>query len=172
MSNEKPVNPSSPTPTEGLKRKRGRPKKQPEEEDVGPLPEKKPRGRPKGSKKVTTGSGQMVEPPAAKRPRGRPRKQPQVVVQDGASHGENPQGSSDSNLNSVPATQGQKMRQEANLEYTNNITTELLLMLPTTCTRGGRLPGQSCRNLLLPCLLHQAPTLPEEFPCFSHLLQS
>lgn len=31
------------------------------------------------------------------------------MVQEGASHGENPQGSSDSNLNSVPATQGLKL---------------------------------------------------------------
>ncbi|GAB0194657.1 high mobility group protein HMGI-C-like [Grus japonensis] len=43
-------------------------------ETVGPLPAKKPRGRPKGSKKVTTVSGQMVEPSDGKRPRGRPRK--------------------------------------------------------------------------------------------------
>jgi len=31
-----------------------------QEEAVGPLPMKKPRGRPKGSKKVTTVSGQTV----------------------------------------------------------------------------------------------------------------
>ncbi|KQK83491.1 high mobility group protein HMGI-C-like protein [Amazona aestiva] len=45
-----------------------------EEGALGPLPVKKPRGRPKGSKKVTTVSGRMVEPSAGKRPRGRPRK--------------------------------------------------------------------------------------------------
>ncbi|KAM6344627.1 uncharacterized protein FN964_010294 isoform 3-T10 [Alca torda] len=105
MSNERPVNPGSSTLTEGLKRKRGRPKKQPQEEIVGPLPAKKPRGRPKGSKKVTTVSGQMVEP-SGKRPRGRPRKWPQLVVQEGVSQEGNPQGSSDLNLNSAPATQG------------------------------------------------------------------
>ncbi|XP_055564145.1 high mobility group protein HMGI-C-like isoform X3 [Falco biarmicus] len=74
MSNERPVNPDTSTLTEGLKRKRGRPKKQPQEEALGPLPVKKPRGRPKGSKKVTAVSGQMVGPSAGKRPRGRPRK--------------------------------------------------------------------------------------------------
>ncbi|XP_035750663.1 high mobility group protein HMGI-C-like isoform X2 [Egretta garzetta] len=105
MSNERPMNPSSSTLTEGLKRKRGRPKKQPQEETVGPLPVKKPRGRPKGSKKVTTVSGQMGEPSAGKRPRGRPRKWPQLVVQ-GMSQEGNPQGSSDLNLNTAPATQG------------------------------------------------------------------
>ncbi|XP_063203861.1 high mobility group protein HMGI-C-like isoform X2 [Chroicocephalus ridibundus] len=106
MSNERPVNPSSSTLTEGLKRKRGRPKKQPQEEAVGPLPAKKPRGRPKGSKKVTTVSGQTVEP-SGKRPRGRPRKWPQLVVQEGVPQEGNPQGSSDLNLNSAPATQGE-----------------------------------------------------------------
>ncbi|CAM9359481.1 unnamed protein product [Bubo scandiacus] len=106
MSNERPMNPSSSTLSEGLKRKRGRPKKQPQEEAVGPLPVKKPRGRPKGSKKETTVSGQMVEPSAGKRPRGRPRKWPQLAVQEGVSQGEDPQGSSDLNLNSAPATQG------------------------------------------------------------------
>ncbi|XP_065543215.1 uncharacterized protein LOC136018156 isoform X2 [Lathamus discolor] len=74
MSNERPMNPGSSTLAGGLKRKRGRPKKQPQEGAVGPLPVKKPRGRPKGSKKVTTESGQMVEPSTGKRPRGRPRK--------------------------------------------------------------------------------------------------
>ncbi|KAM9226999.1 uncharacterized protein RG961_006145 [Leptosomus discolor] len=104
MSNERPVNPGSSTLTEGLKRKRGRPKKQPQEA-VGPLPVKKPRGRPKGSRKVTTVSGEMVESSSGKRPRGRPRKWPQLVVQE-VSHEGNPQGSSDLNLNSAPATQG------------------------------------------------------------------
>ncbi|PKK19968.1 high mobility group protein HMGI-C-like isoform X2 [Columba livia] len=106
MSNERPVNPGSSTLTKDLKRKRGRPKKQPQEEVVGPLPVKKPRGRPKGSKKVTTVSGQMVETSVGKRPRGRPRKWPQLMVQEEASQEENPQGSSDLNLNSAPATQG------------------------------------------------------------------
>lgn len=106
MSNERPVNPGSSTLTEGLKRKRGRPKKQPQEAAVGPLLVKKPRGRPKGSKKVTIVSGQMVVPSAGKRPRGRPRKWPQLVIQEGVSQERNPQGSSDLNLNSAPATQG------------------------------------------------------------------
>ncbi|XP_057263695.1 high mobility group protein HMGI-C-like isoform X1 [Pezoporus wallicus] len=106
MSNERPMNPGSSTLTEGLKRKRGRPKKQPQEGAVGPLPVKKPRGRPKGSKKVTTVSGQIVEPSAGKRPRGRPRKWPQPVAKGGASREGNPQGSSDLNSNSAPATQG------------------------------------------------------------------
>ncbi|XP_014808985.1 PREDICTED: high mobility group protein HMGI-C-like [Calidris pugnax] len=105
MSNEGPVNPGTSTVPEGLKRKRGRPKKQPQEEAVGPLPAKKPRGRPKGSKKVTAVSGQMVES-SGKRPRGRPRKWPKPVAQEGASQEGNPQGSSDWNLNSAPATQG------------------------------------------------------------------
>ncbi|XP_057263698.1 uncharacterized protein LOC130598362 isoform X2 [Pezoporus wallicus] len=90
MSNERPMNPGSSTLTEGLKRKRGRPKKQPQEGAVGPLPVKKPRGRPKGSKKVTTVSGQI----------------PQPVAKGGASREGNPQGSSDLNSNSAPATQG------------------------------------------------------------------
>ncbi|KAM7095709.1 uncharacterized protein J5F26_010116 isoform 1-T1 [Ciconia maguari] len=77
-----------------------------QEEAVGPLPVKKPRGRPKGSKKVATVSGQMVGPSAGKRPRGRPRKWPQLVVQEGVSQEGNPQGSSDLNLSSATATQG------------------------------------------------------------------
>ncbi|XP_061213293.1 high mobility group protein HMGI-C-like isoform X1 [Neopsephotus bourkii] len=106
MSNKGPVNPGSSTLTEGLKRKRGRPKKQPQEGAVGPLPVKKPRGRPKGSKKVTTVSEKVVEPSAGKRPRGRPRKWPQPVAKGEASQEGNPQGSSDLNSNSAPATQG------------------------------------------------------------------
>ncbi|XP_061864731.1 high mobility group protein HMGI-C-like [Colius striatus] len=106
MSNERPMSPGSSTLTEGLKRKRGRPKKQPQEEAVEPLPMKKPRGRPKGSKKVTAVSGQVVEPSAGKRPRGRPRKWPQLMVQEGASQEGKPEGSSDLNLNLAPATQG------------------------------------------------------------------
>ncbi|XP_055564142.1 uncharacterized protein LOC114014896 isoform X1 [Falco cherrug] len=109
MSNERPVNPDTSTLTEGLKRKRGRPKKQPQEEALGPLPVKKPRGRPKGSKKVTAVSGQMVGPSAGKRPRGRPRKWPQLVVQEGVSQEGNRQGSSDLNSNLAPATQGLKL---------------------------------------------------------------
>lgn len=104
MSNERLENPGPSPLTEGLKRKRGRPKKQPQEEAVGPLPEKKPRGRPKGSKKVSSVTGQMVEPPAGKRPRGRPRKWPQLVTQ-GASQESSPQGSGDMDVNSAPATQ-------------------------------------------------------------------
>ncbi|KAM6121252.1 uncharacterized protein FYW35_005050 [Pterocles gutturalis] len=84
MSNERPVTPGSSMLTEGLKRKRGRPKKQPQEA-VGPLPAKKPRGRPKGSKKVTT--GQMVEPSAGKRPRGRPRKWVSITGKDSSRPG-------------------------------------------------------------------------------------
>ncbi|XP_021135231.2 uncharacterized protein [Anas platyrhynchos] len=105
MSNERPVNPSSSPLTEGLKRKRGRPKKQPREEAGGQLLVKKPRGRPKGSKKASTVIGQMVEPPAGKRPRGRPRKWPQLAIREGTSEEGSPQGSSDLNLNSAPATQ-------------------------------------------------------------------
>ncbi|XP_032303220.1 high mobility group protein HMGI-C-like isoform X2 [Coturnix japonica] len=97
MSNERPENPDPSPLTESLKRKRGRPKKQTQEEALGPVLEKKPRGRPKGSKKV--------EPPAGKRPRGRPRKWPQLVAQ-GASQEGNPQGSGDMDVNSAPATQG------------------------------------------------------------------
>ncbi|XP_017587840.1 PREDICTED: high mobility group protein HMG-I/HMG-Y-like isoform X2 [Corvus brachyrhynchos] len=100
MSNKGPENPISATLTEGLKRKRGRPKKQPQEDAgntavipqdaVEPQPAKKPRGRPKGSKKVTALTG----------------GKPQAVVQEGESQGGNPQESSDLNLNSAPATQG------------------------------------------------------------------
>ncbi|XP_032303219.1 high mobility group protein HMGI-C-like isoform X1 [Coturnix japonica] len=105
MSNERPENPDPSPLTESLKRKRGRPKKQTQEEALGPVLEKKPRGRPKGSKKVSSVTGQMVEPPAGKRPRGRPRKWPQLVAQ-GASQEGNPQGSGDMDVNSAPATQG------------------------------------------------------------------
>ncbi|XP_015496868.1 uncharacterized protein LOC107210488 isoform X2 [Parus major] len=116
MSNEGPENPIASTLTEGMKRKRGRPKKKPQEDGgntavipqdgVEPQPVKKPRGRPKGSKKLTTITGGMKDPSAGKRPRGRPRKWPQAVVQEGESEGGNPLESSDSNLNSAPATQG------------------------------------------------------------------
>ncbi|XP_078241615.1 uncharacterized protein LOC144586749 isoform X4 [Pogona vitticeps] len=68
-------------PTELPKRKRGRPRKQPQD-PAGPLPPKKPRGRPKGSKKLNTGSGQMVHTMAEKKPRGRPRKW--LIVQEDA----------------------------------------------------------------------------------------
>ncbi|XP_071405820.1 high mobility group protein HMGI-C-like [Pithys albifrons albifrons] len=105
MSSTRPENSTSPTPTEGQKRKRGRPKKQPQKDTVEPLAEKKSRGRPKGSKKMTTVTEEMAEPPAGKRGRGRPRKWPQAVVQEGESQEGNSQGSSDSNLNSAPATQ-------------------------------------------------------------------
>ncbi|XP_042679309.1 high mobility group protein HMGI-C-like [Centrocercus urophasianus] len=105
MSSESLENPGPSPLTEGLKRKRGRPKKQPQDDAVGSLPEKKPRGRPKGSKKMSTVTGQMVEPPAGKRPRGRPRKWPQLVTQ-GASQEGGPQGSGDMDTNSASATQG------------------------------------------------------------------
>ncbi|KAL2299725.1 hypothetical protein Nmel_012570 [Mimus melanotis] len=118
MSNEGPENPISSTLTEGLKRKRGRPKKQPQEDGgntavipqdaVEPQPVKKPRGRPKGSKKVTGLTGGTTEP-AGKKRRGRPRKWPQAVVQEGESQGGDPLESSDLNLNSAPATQGLKL---------------------------------------------------------------
>lgn len=110
MSNEGPENPISTTLTEGLKRKRGRPKKQPQEDGgntgIVPQPAKKPRGRPKGSKKAAGLTGGMVAPSAGKRGRGRPRKWPQAVVQEEESQGGNPQESSDLNLNSTPPTQG------------------------------------------------------------------
>ncbi|XP_066182974.1 high mobility group protein HMG-I/HMG-Y-like [Sylvia atricapilla] len=115
MSNERPENPISSALTGGLKRKRGRPKKETQEDGgntaitpqdaVESQPVKKPRGRPKGSKKVTALTGGTAEPPAGKRPRGRPRKWPQAVVQEeGESQGGNPLESSDLNLKL--ATQG------------------------------------------------------------------
>ncbi|XP_072791014.1 uncharacterized protein [Taeniopygia guttata] len=114
MSNEGPENPISSTLTQGLKRKRGRPKKQPQEDGGNtaaipqdaeePQPVKKPRGRPKGSKKMTVPTGGMAEPSAEKRQRGRPRKWTQAAVQE-ESQGGNPLESSDLNLNSAPATQ-------------------------------------------------------------------
>ncbi|XP_072791016.1 uncharacterized protein [Taeniopygia guttata] len=98
MSNEGPENPISSTLTQGLKRKRGRPKKQPQEDGGNtaaipqdaeePQPVKKPRGRPKGSKKMTVPTGGMT----------------QAAVQE-ESQGGNPLESSDLNLNSAPATQ-------------------------------------------------------------------
>ncbi|XP_039551522.1 high mobility group protein HMGI-C-like [Passer montanus] len=110
MSSEGAENPISSTLTQGVKRKRGRPKKQPQEDGgntavipqdaVEPQPVKKPRGRPKGSKKTT-----VAEPSAGKRQRGRPRKWPQAVVQEGESQGGDPLESSDLDLNSAPATQ-------------------------------------------------------------------
>ncbi|XP_056357621.1 high mobility group protein HMGI-C-like [Oenanthe melanoleuca] len=112
MSN-KPENSTSSTLTEGVKKKRGRPKKQPQEDGgnipqdaVEPQPAKKPRGRPKGSKKATGLTGGTVEPPAGKKRRGRPRKWPQAVVQGEESEGGNPLESSDWDLNIPPATQG------------------------------------------------------------------
>ncbi|XP_043374435.1 high mobility group protein HMGI-C-like isoform X2 [Dermochelys coriacea] len=72
-NNEKQMDPDSSPLPEPPKRKRGRPKKQPQEL-LGPLPLKKPRGRPKGSKKLNASDGQTVESSAEKRPRGRPRK--------------------------------------------------------------------------------------------------
>ncbi|CAN8186005.1 unnamed protein product [Coccothraustes coccothraustes] len=104
MSNKGEENPISSTLTQGLKRKRGRPKKQPQDA-VEPQPVKKPRGRPKGSKKMTALTGGTAEPSAGKRRRGRPRKWPQAVVQEGESQEGNPLESSDLNLNSAPATQ-------------------------------------------------------------------
>ncbi|KAF4803429.1 high mobility group protein HMGI-C-like protein [Turdus rufiventris] len=100
MSNERPENPNS-TLSEGLKRKRGRPKKQPQEDGgntavipedaVEPQPAKKRRGRPKGSKKATGLTGGT----------------PQAVAQEeGESEGGNSLESSDWNLNSAPAAQG------------------------------------------------------------------
>ncbi|XP_032927094.1 high mobility group protein HMGI-C-like [Catharus ustulatus] len=115
MSNERPQNPNSSTLTEGLKKKRGRPKKQPQEDGgntavipqdaVEPQPVKKPRGRPKGNKKASGLTGGTAKPSAGKRQRGRPRKWPQAVVQ-GESEGGNSLESSDWNLNSAPAAQG------------------------------------------------------------------
>ncbi|XP_064580051.1 high mobility group protein HMGI-C-like [Zonotrichia leucophrys gambelii] len=115
MSSEGAENPISSTLTQGLKRKRGRPKKQPQEDGGNtaiipqdaeePQPVKKPRGRPKGSKKMTALTGGTAEPPAGKRRRGRPRKWPQAVVQEGESQEGNPLESNDLNLNSAPATQ-------------------------------------------------------------------
>nr|XP_006127682.1 high mobility group protein HMGI-C-like [Pelodiscus sinensis]XP_006127683.1 high mobility group protein HMGI-C-like [Pelodiscus sinensis]XP_006127684.1 high mobility group protein HMGI-C-like [Pelodiscus sinensis]XP_006127685.1 high mobility group protein HMGI-C-like [Pelodiscus sinensis]XP_006127686.1 high mobility group protein HMGI-C-like [Pelodiscus sinensis]XP_014431235.1 high mobility group protein HMGI-C-like [Pelodiscus sinensis]XP_025042789.1 high mobility group protein HMGI-C-lik len=102
-SNEKQMD-SSPL-LEPPKRKRGRPKKQPQEL-LGPLPLKKPRGRPKGSKKLSSSAGQTVESSAEKRPRGRPRKWPQLLIQKKETQEGYPQESSDLNSNSPPATGG------------------------------------------------------------------
>ncbi|XP_027556767.1 AAC-rich mRNA clone AAC11 protein-like isoform X2 [Neopelma chrysocephalum] len=106
MSNERPENPVLSAPTEGQKKKRGRPRKQPQEDTVERPSETKPRGRPKGSKKKTTVTEETAEPPAGKRRRGRPRKWPQAVVKEGESQEGDLQGGGDSNLNSAPATQG------------------------------------------------------------------
>ncbi|XP_017675320.1 PREDICTED: high mobility group protein HMGI-C-like isoform X2 [Lepidothrix coronata] len=108
MSNERPENPVSSAPTEGQKKKRGRPRKQPQEDTVEQPSETKPkpRGRPKGSKRKATVTEETAEPPAEKRRRGRPRKWPQPVVKEGESQEGDPQGGGDSNLNSATATRG------------------------------------------------------------------
>nr|XP_060621773.1 high mobility group protein HMGI-C-like [Anolis sagrei ordinatus] len=99
MSNAgKPVGPEPALMTAVPKRKRGRPRKQPQE-IVDPLPPKKPRGRPKGSKKLSAGSGQMVHASVEKRPRGRPRK---WLVQEE----EHQEGGDDPSCNVCPATEG------------------------------------------------------------------
>ncbi|XP_032998457.1 high mobility group protein HMGI-C-like [Lacerta agilis] len=105
MSNTgKQAGPGSTVPTEVPKRKRGRPRKQPQE-PVGPLPPKKPRGRPKGSIKLSAGSGQMVHTSVEKRPRGRPRKW--LVGQEEEFQKASIQGRSNPSSNtSCPATEG------------------------------------------------------------------
>ncbi|XP_039337496.1 high mobility group protein HMGI-C-like isoform X2 [Mauremys reevesii] len=102
-SNEKQIDPDSSPLPEPPKRKRGRPKKQPQEL-LGPLPLKKPRGRPKGSKKRSASGGQTVESSAEKRPRGRPRKWPQLLIQEKETQEGSLQESSDLNSMSPPAT--------------------------------------------------------------------
>ncbi|XP_039337494.1 high mobility group protein HMGI-C-like isoform X1 [Mauremys reevesii] len=104
-SNEKQIDPDSSPLPEPPKRKRGRPKKQPQEL-LGPLPLKKPRGRPKGSKKRSASGGQTVESSAEKRPRGRPRKWPQLLIQEKETQEGSLQESSDLNSMSPPATGG------------------------------------------------------------------
>ncbi|XP_025060170.1 high mobility group protein HMGI-C-like [Alligator sinensis] len=105
-NNEKQMDPGSSPPPELPKRKRGRPKKQPQQEPEELVPLKKPRGRPKGSKKLNTTSGQTVDSPLAKRPRGRPRKWPQLVNPEKKPQEESPLGSNDLNSNSSLATEG------------------------------------------------------------------
>ncbi|KAM9409402.1 uncharacterized protein KZ484_001623 [Pholidichthys leucotaenia] len=64
------------SPPEPQRRGRGRPRKQ-QQEPVGPPVEKRPRGRPKGSKNKSPRTAlKKLEPVAEKRPRGRPRKWP------------------------------------------------------------------------------------------------
>ncbi|XP_053156608.1 high mobility group protein HMGI-C-like [Hemicordylus capensis] len=104
MSNTaKPVGPGSALLTELPKRKRGRPRKQPQE-PAEPLTPKKPRGRPKGSKKLKASSGQTVHTSVEKRPRGRPRKW--LVIQEEDCQKDSIQGSSNASSNSRPATEG------------------------------------------------------------------
>ncbi|XP_062977663.1 high mobility group protein HMGI-C-like [Elgaria multicarinata webbii] len=104
MSNVgKPAGTGSALPTEMPKRKRGRPRKQPQE-PAGPLPPKKPRGRPKGSKKLSTASGQMLQASAEKRPRGRPRKW--LAVQKEEYQKVGVQRRSDPSSSTCPATEG------------------------------------------------------------------
>ncbi|XP_060094802.1 high mobility group protein HMGI-C-like [Heteronotia binoei] len=59
--------------TEQPKRKRGRPRKLPQESS-GPSPPKKPRGRPKGCKELSVSGRKKILASAEKKPRGRPRK--------------------------------------------------------------------------------------------------
>ncbi|XP_042311316.1 high mobility group protein HMGI-C-like [Sceloporus undulatus] len=104
MSNAgKPTGPEPALLIEVPKRKRGRPRKQPQD-PAGPLPPKKPRGRPKGSKKQSTGSGQMVHVSVEKRPRGRPRKW--LVVQEEEYQEASVEGGSDPSSDVCPATEG------------------------------------------------------------------
>ncbi|KAM3848435.1 uncharacterized protein M6D78_005092 [Vipera latastei] len=104
MSNlGKPIAPASPILTEQPKRKRGRPKKQPQD-PTGPLPPKKPRGRPKGSKKRSAGCGLMGHISTAKKPRGRPRKW--LFVPEEEYQKTEVQGESNSGFNTCPTTEG------------------------------------------------------------------
>ncbi|KAM6475359.1 uncharacterized protein PHA67_007565 isoform 1-T2 [Liasis olivaceus] len=104
MSNTgKPKGPGSTILTEQPKRKRGRPRKQ-LQDPTGPLPPKKPRGRPKGSKKMSAGCGQMGHTSTKKKPRGRPRKW--LFVPEEEYHKTEVQGESNPVLNTCPATEG------------------------------------------------------------------
>ncbi|XP_008103262.1 high mobility group protein HMGI-C [Anolis carolinensis] len=100
MSNVgEPVGPEPAIMNDVPKRKRGRPRKQPQETS-DPLPPKKPRGRPRGSKKLSAGNGQMLHASVEKRPRGRPRKW--LVVQEE----EHREDRGDPSCNVCPANEG------------------------------------------------------------------
>ncbi|XP_070591904.1 high mobility group protein HMGI-C-like isoform X2 [Erythrolamprus reginae] len=83
----KPTAPATTILTEQPKRKRGRPRKQPQD-PAGPLPPKKPRGRPKGSKKRSASCGQML------------------FVAEEEYHKTEVQGESNPDFNTCPATEG------------------------------------------------------------------
>ncbi|XP_077182057.1 uncharacterized protein LOC143832103 [Paroedura picta] len=93
--------------TEQPKRKRGRPRKLPQESS-GPLPPKKPRGRPKGSKELSASNRQKVQASAEKKPRGRPRKW--LVLQEEEYQEANAQVSSQPSSSTQSATAGTSVK--------------------------------------------------------------